>query len=258
MTNTFAVIDIGSLKVKFLIASIDTNHNFTEIYSSSVLTCLGCERVEHGGAITSKYADRTYREVRRCMQILKDHNLKTFRVIATEALRKATNSSEVTHNLELITAQSIETISAKEEAELYYKAVMSDMPEDISDHLLVDVGGGSVQLIFGNKNTIKDMALLPTGAQHLHDMFVKEAHDENGKTSLRELESIKAFIRTELVKTAINHKRNNNVPILYGSTNILDLFSFIQLPVTQDGPSHAHPYSTHPRNLETLLIHCFH
>lgn len=43
MTNTYAVIDIGTLKVKTLIAEVSKNGNLTEKYSSNTLTCFGCE-----------------------------------------------------------------------------------------------------------------------------------------------------------------------------------------------------------------------
>lgn len=46
MSKNYAVIDIGTLKVKFLVARVNSGVGIEKLYSSSTLTCFGCDMVD--------------------------------------------------------------------------------------------------------------------------------------------------------------------------------------------------------------------
>ncbi|MCA9390542.1 hypothetical protein KC571_04000 [candidate division WWE3 bacterium] len=204
-------------------------------------------------AILESNAEKTYTELRRCAQIMQEHQVAKVRIVATQTLRRASNSKEVTQNIERILNAPVEIIDHQEEAALFFKAVMSDMPENLPNHLVVDMGGGSVQLIIGRPKEIHSINMMPTGAAYLHDKYIKEPQSEKSKTHPEELKLLKTFIHEQIRNTGIDRSAFQGIPIVYGSSNIADLFDHIGIPLSTDGPSQTHPMTTHPQHLQTFV-----
>ena len=76
-----AVIDIGTLKVKFLIADVKTSGELNEVYSSSILTCFGSDIDANKGRVLEKNLFKTLKELQRCKSILQKHSVKNFKVV---------------------------------------------------------------------------------------------------------------------------------------------------------------------------------
>jgi exopolyphosphatase/guanosine-5'-triphosphate,3'-diphosphate pyrophosphatase len=71
------------------------------------------------------------------------------RVVGTNTLRKARNAREFIHKAEAALGHRIEVISGQEEARLIYLGVVQDVPDVPARRLVVDIGGGSTELIVG-------------------------------------------------------------------------------------------------------------
>ena len=248
MRKTYAVIDIGTLKVKLLIASLSKEGNLIEKYSSSTLTCFGCDMDKNDGNILEGNIVKTIKELKRCMNILKKHGVERYRVVSTHAMRRAKNKDEIIKRIKKETGFEVENISQEKEAELFFNAVLKDFPFN-KEYAVLDMGGGSVQILVGSQNNLKIMHMMQTGAQYLHDNFTKDSGNPRAKTTSEDIEKMREYILTQLLPL----KKEKNVPIIYGSTNIIDLMETIGLPLDPNENSINHPYKTYSKHLEKFI-----
>ena len=86
--------------------------------------------------------------------ILSNYPLKKLSCVATEAIRNASNAPDVLRSLEIDVPFSVETIPGEREAELVYKGVKSTGLLTKENSIIMDIGGGSVEFIIGNKESI--------------------------------------------------------------------------------------------------------
>lgn len=83
------------------------------------------------------------------------------RIVGTQALRMARNADAFLHPAEALLQRPVEVISGEEEARLIYSAVAAERPSQ--PLLVVDVGGGSTELICGTNEAIRQLRSVPIG-----------------------------------------------------------------------------------------------
>ena len=248
MKKNYAVIDIGTLKVKFLIASVSDSGSFEQVYFSNELTCFGVGLDENQGVVQEKYIASTIQELLRCKKLLKDYQTAGLRVVSTHAMRRAKNRQEVLDTILRETGFEVENISQDEEAKLFFKGVISGFETD-KDYAIVDMGGGSVQILVGNKKELKKAHLIQTGAQFLHDNFTTNPHEETSFTTESDLEKMRYYIVEQLLPL----KGIGDLPLIYGSSNIIDMMKAMSIPLEENPGSKTHPYLTYSRYLEEFI-----
>lgn len=247
--KNYAVIDIGTLKVKFLVAQILENGGLKEIYFSNNLTCFGCNMDETGGFILEKNLRATINELLRCRELLNDYNVEKFKVVSTHALKNAKNREAVKKEMEDKTGFEIENIPQDQEALLFFQAVMNGFPDDKKEYTVVDVGGGSVQILIGSKNELKFTHRMQSGGQFLHEHFTKNPHIAESFTTEEDIEKMRKYLLEQLVPLPKGLK----TPIVYGSTCIIDLMKAMHIPLEIYPHSKTHPFKTYAKALEDFI-----
>lgn len=249
MTN-LAVIDIGTLKVKFLISSVSSDGKIVTKYSSSTLTCFGCDMDANKGYVLEENLEKTLNELKRCAELLKTHKVKNFRVVSTHAMRRAKNKDEILRRIKKVVGFDVENISQEEEAQIFFTAVLKDFANKNKEYAIVDMGGGSVQILIGKAGKKPQRVhMMQTGAAFLHENFTKDSSNPKGVTTLEDIEKMKDHILKELLP----FKPKKNIPIIYGSTNIIDLMKTVKLPLDPHEDSQTHPYKTYSKYLQKFI-----
>jgi exopolyphosphatase/guanosine-5'-triphosphate,3'-diphosphate pyrophosphatase len=124
------------------------------------------------------------REYRRVMD---EHAVAVPIVIGTQALREATNAAEFVQPAEAILRGTIEVIAGAREAELAFTSVARTFPELAGKpYVVVDVGGGSTELIASDGTRVISANSVPIGAVRLSERHL--AHDPPLAGELRALE----------------------------------------------------------------------
>ena len=100
-------------------------------------------------------------------------DLLAVRAVGTAALRDAGNQSEFLARASTILGTPVEIISGLEEARLVHLGLQSLWPHPDQRILVVDVGGGSAEIIFGENGHIVDSFSKPLGAVRLTELFLK-------------------------------------------------------------------------------------
>lgn len=240
--RTVAIIDIGTLKTKFVIARFDDEFNRAILYKDKKLTVIGRDLGKTDNIIIQKSIDKQTEALTEFMQKIKEFGVDAYRVVGTEALRRAKNAAEVRGIIEAIVNVPVEILSHEDEAQIYFKAVASDIPGKVA---VIDVGGGSVQLTIGDSKAITYTHLLKTGTYFLQEKF--------GKSHLSTADDQKAvweYVRAEV--SGLGLSKNPDLTVVYGSTCIIDFFKETGVVMQKTGRSQTHPFKTTLRDMMKL------
>lgn len=250
----YAVINIGTLKTKCLVAFFDGKDRIVPQYRSNNLTCFGCEMLENEGAILEKFLERTIQEILKLKKIVEGYNSSQVRLFATHALRDAKNKDWVIEQIKKKTGYEVEVVGAEREGKLYFQAVLGDFTTN-RDYVVVDMGGGSCQVLIGSKKGIAENFSFQTGAQFLHEKFIEDPHNPESFTKERDMKRIKEYLENKYSAFKDYSNSPPNLPLIYGSTNIIDLLKAIKLHLEPHQDSSSHPYKTHPQHLTDFVSH---
>ncbi len=140
-----AAIDIGSNAIRLAIAH-KTKTGLHLTYRSREPVRLGSS-VFTNGAIDEGTCNDLEQAMLQFKNQLENHNVKHYRAIATSAMREASNSKDVVQSLLEASGLQIEVISGQEEARLVSLAISQKVDLQQGNHLLIDIGGGSIELV---------------------------------------------------------------------------------------------------------------
>ncbi len=142
-----AVIDIGSNSTRLLVADVEEGR-VTPIERRSTVTRLG-RGVDLSGRLAAEAIEATCGAVDPYMATLQELGAERVDAIATSAVRDAANGSAFVAELRERFALSARVLGGDEEARLTYLGATSEHSPDGSRPLVIDIGGGSTELIVG-------------------------------------------------------------------------------------------------------------
>jgi exopolyphosphatase/guanosine-5'-triphosphate,3'-diphosphate pyrophosphatase len=186
------VIDIGTNSVKLLIADL-CDSDISPQLETSRQTRLGCG-LYSGGKLQAESIQATVGAVTELLALAKRHECTDTRIIATSAVREASNSGELLDAL----GQPVSVLSGDDEARLAFEGVMSCPRLAKSAALVIDVGGGSTEFIVGDTGGMRFHKSLPLGSVRL-----MERHAVSDPPTGGELETVCKSIDQALSETSL-------------------------------------------------------
>jgi len=171
MTARCAAFDVGTNTVKLTVVEPDGAGGFRALVDTSTTTRLG-EGI-HAGRLREAAIRRTLEAIAGYMAVCRAHGVERIAAVGTSALRDAVNGADfVRRAAELGVA--VEPIAGDEEARLSYLAVRRDpLWRDAGPLLVVDIGGGSTELIVGDGARPATRRSLQLGAVRLTEAFLR-------------------------------------------------------------------------------------
>jgi len=183
MREVIAAADIGSNTAHLLVARIGPK-GLERLANVSEWLSLG-QVVSHEGVIPKPDAAQLVTAMKRFRETAHDLEADHFYVFATEAVRKARNHRAVLNAVRKETGVSIDLISPQREAELGLKGVQIDASVT-GRFVLVEAGGGSVQVAHCQDAELLEDASLPLGTGVLIDQAgIKQPLRPAGREKLR-------------------------------------------------------------------------
>ena len=188
-----AAIDCGTNSIRLLISDIDTSTNTaTDVVREMRIVRLG-EGVDKTNAFSPRALERTFKAVEEYDKLLLKHNVEHVRFVATSATRDAQNKAMfikgVIDRLRIVP----EVIAGVEEAALSFDGATRSLRQKHSaPFLIIDLGGGSTELVIGDKE--------PTGAYSMDVGCVRmtERHTPGGNPTKEQEEAIRTDVRNAL------------------------------------------------------------
>ncbi len=186
------VLDVGSNTVHLLVVDAHRGaHPMPMISEKSVLRL--AEHMDAGGMITQEGADQLVRTVRAAADSASAMGCEDLMAFATSAVRDASNASAVLTRVHAETGVELEALAGKEEAILTFLAVRRWCGWSAGRLLMVDIGGGSLEIASGIDEEPDVAVSLPLGAGRLTRSWL--AHDPPRR---RELANLREFIVEQL------------------------------------------------------------
>src|SRR2546422_151097 len=139
-------IDAGSNALRLAIAEVGDDHKPTVLESLREPVRLGRE-VFTRGSVSDDTIEQAVAAFKRFRELLTQRGVETFRAVATSALREAHNRDRVISRIGQATGIELNVIGGEEEARLVYLAVASRLDLKDKRALLIDIGGGSVEIV---------------------------------------------------------------------------------------------------------------
>ena len=169
-----AAIDIGTNSTHLLVASVDPFlHTFSIDLAEKSTTRLG-ERDPESGELTALAMKRTSETLQRFKDLAESHKVEQLVIAATSAVREASNGRDFLTQIKGEVGLDVDLISGFEEARLIYLGVLSGMPFGENPHVLLDIGGGSTELILADCRDARALTSTRVGAVRLQRDFVKQ------------------------------------------------------------------------------------
>ncbi|MEB3267364.1 MAG: Ppx/GppA phosphatase family protein [Leptolyngbya sp.] len=167
-----AAIDVGTNSIHMVVVKIQPQlPAFTIIDREKETVRLGNFSGETGG-LSEDAMDRGIRALKRCRAIANGFNAEEIVAVATSAVREAENGSVFIQRVEQEVGLSINLISGTEEARRIYLGVLSGMSLHGRPHAIIDIGGGSTELILGTGEPHRFLSSTKVGAVRLTARFV--------------------------------------------------------------------------------------
>ena len=158
--------------------------------------------VEENGRIDKEVAARALACLERFGQRLRDMRAGSVRVVGTNALRLAHRKQAFLERAREALGHPIEIISGMEEARLIYSGVAHTLPSEPGKRFVVDIGGGSTELIIGEGLTPLELESLQMGCVSLSERFFRD-----GKISAKRVDRARVAARLELEPVQAAFKR---------------------------------------------------
>jgi exopolyphosphatase/guanosine-5'-triphosphate,3'-diphosphate pyrophosphatase len=166
----YAVVDVGTNSVKFVIAERAADGSWTTVVDRSEVTRLG-EGLDDGGELQAAPMERTVEAIAGMVGEAREAGVAELAAVGTAGLRIASNSVVFLAAVRERTGVEVEVISGEEESRLAYLAVTSALELDEGTLVVFDTGGGSSQFTFGRAGEVDERFSVNVGAVRFTERF---------------------------------------------------------------------------------------
>ncbi len=215
-----AAIDIGTNSIKLLVANVEEDGTLEVVLRDKAMVRLGSETLRTG-RLTPEAIEAGASTVEHLARLATNTGAEVVRAVATCAVREASNSDEFVAAVRKRTGLRIDVISGEDEARLINLAARSEFPPSNDPLFLVDIGGGSTELVVSNGSRVLLTESLPVGVVRLADRLGK-----NDPPSDADVRAMKRAIRA-VARRAAHAVRKKGFKTCVGSSGTIQSLSLV-------------------------------
>ena len=188
--NIFAAIDIGTNSIRLAVVRVEEDQRLTTLALHREVVRLGegefesnrmtWGAVERGTLVCTKFAE-----------VARGFGAKEIVAFATSAVREAENRDEFVERVREKAGIEVRVISGVEEARLIWRGVFSGIELGDRKAVLIDIGGGSTEVIVGNSAEYQFLDSMKLGAIRLSNKFF----DTEGAVSAEAFGKVQGYVR---------------------------------------------------------------
>ncbi|QLL29812.1 Ppx/GppA family phosphatase [Thermosynechococcus sichuanensis E542] len=220
-----AAIDVGTNSIHMVVVQIQPSlPSFKIIAAEKDMVRLG-ERCQITGQLTEEAMTRAIATLRRCRELATGLKAEEIIGVATSAVREAPNGREFLERVKEETGLTIDLISGEEEARRIYLGVLSGLEFNGKPHIIIDIGGGSTELILGDGHEPRYLSSTKVGAVRLTDLFVK-----SDPISDQDYAALRAYVRGMLDRAVEDLRQQlgpHEKPQLVGTSGTIESLMMI-------------------------------
>jgi exopolyphosphatase/guanosine-5'-triphosphate,3'-diphosphate pyrophosphatase len=198
-----AALDLGSNSFHLLVVQAHSDGSFDTLVREKKMLRLA-DMVSREGRISEAAAEEAVSCVRRFRSLAESAGATEIVARATSALREADNSDAVVDRIEAATGVRVEVISGMEEARLIFSAVRASVVLEPPPALCLDLGGGSLELMVGDRARLYWASSVKLGVARLSAELVR--HDPLGPGDVGRVRHRVTSALTPLVESVARYR----------------------------------------------------
>lgn len=209
-----AVIDLGTNTCNLLVAEIK-NRAFTILHQSKQLVQLGDGRILKN-EISNEATTRVLESFRGFKKIISELHAEKVRIVATSGIRDAENKIDLLENIGSETGWITKIVTGEKEAQLIFEGVLLALEKMNAPTVVLDIGGGSNEIILAEKNQLVWKESQPTGMARVINQF-----SLSNPLKPKEIKILENYFTTRHV-SAIENCKKRGVYSLIGCSGAFD------------------------------------
>lgn len=209
-----ALLDIGSNSIHMILTEIQPDFSYKILDRFKDVTRMG-EETFKAGRFSPDAIEKGTGVVKNFVALARNRGFTRIEAVATSAVREAANGGYFIEMIGRQTGIRILVVTGLEEARLIYLGVRQSMDFGDRNVLIADIGGGSVELIVGNRNKLLHAASLKLGAIRLKDLYLRQ-----DTPSARRLERLKEAVEDQL-KAALSRFKKVGFDDFVGTSGMI-------------------------------------
>lgn len=219
-TQTVGFLDIGTNSMRLLVARIESDGSYAVLSEQKESIRLG-----DGEFLTQTIQPdvmaKTILVGARFVEMARSFDAEKIIAVATSATRDARNRQELLDRFREVSGVEVRVISGREEARLIYIGVISGAHLDGQKALIIDIGGGSTEVIVGDQHRHEYLDTMKMGAIRLTNHFFPAG--DTGAVSRTRYETIRQHVRSTAIRPVQKLSQLNFDMTLGASGTILAL-----------------------------------
>ena len=161
-----AAIDIGTNSIRCVVAEVDSDGSYRVLDEEREMTRLGHDLFRRG-RLSTEPMERSYAALAKMKAIVDGFQVTELRAVATSAVREAANGRAFCREVRRRSGLHIEVISPEEEAQLALQSALQNSDLAGRSVAVVDIGGGSVEVVLAAGAVVDQLYTLPLGSVRL-------------------------------------------------------------------------------------------
>ncbi len=247
-----AAIDIGTNSIHTVIVQIKPDLPAFSIIGREKDTVRLGDREKSTGNLKQEAITRSIEALRRHQEIAKSLGATQIIAVATSATREAPNGRLFIEQIETELGLQVDLISGQEEARRIYLGVLSGIEFNNTPRIMIDIGGGSTELIFGDSEEPRTLSSTKIGAVRLSVELVK-----TDPINEAEFNYLQAYIRGQLERPIDDIKSQiqaGEKPQMVGTSGTIETVAMIiAREKTGSVPSRSHGFQLHLKDIKHLI-----
>lgn len=220
-----AAIDLGTNSLHMVVVKIEPSLPAFSIIAREKETVRLGDRNLTTGDLKPEIIEKAIAALRRFQEVAKSLNAETTIAVATSAVREAPNGKDFLQRLESELSLNVDLISGQEEARRIYLGVLSGMEFDNQPHIIIDIGGGSTEIILGDSHQAQALTSTKIGAVRLTNELISTDPISN-----TEFQYLQAYARGTLERAVEEVRANIHMgenPRLVGTAGTIETLALI-------------------------------
>jgi exopolyphosphatase/guanosine-5'-triphosphate,3'-diphosphate pyrophosphatase len=232
-----ASLDIGSNSTRLLVAEIEKGQLFKRLYSARRTTRLAAG-LQASGIIDAGAGRRTLEAVCAFVEEARRFDIAYMLAAATSAVREASNGASFISSVQEQAGLEIRLLSGRQEAEWMMCGVLLSWSHIPCRWLLVDLGGGSTELVAAHRDQTEAVESVPLGMVRL----TEEVFHHDPPTPV-EIEECRKIARSSLCKVLNRLDRQYRPPeVLVGTAGTITTLAALDMAMESYAGERVHGY----------------
>ena len=201
-----AIIDLGANSARLVLVNVLDGGYFV-VFDELKETVRLAQDMEWDGILKPSRVQQAIKTLQMFRRLCDANNVDKIYAFGTSAVRRAKNQKSFLDEIMATTGIKINVLTSEEQATLVYQGVINSM--DAPKGFIMDIGGGTTQLIYYNRKNMLMYEELPFGAVTLTELFKAENVSPETQSA-----NIKAFIKEQLEKIPWLKEVDPEVPFI--------------------------------------------